>query len=83
MSGAAFGQGNEPTLLDYVRCSGLESNLLDCTHNGLEIESCDHSQDAGVICTEGNHKENDSVYVVQFTSQQKRKYVLHTKVCSL
>ena len=50
---AAFGPGNEPTLLDFVRCSGLETRLIDCEHNGLEVENCDHSRDAGVICVEG------------------------------
>ena len=40
-------------MLDHVRCSGLELRLLDCEHSGLEIESCDHTRDAGVVCEEG------------------------------
>ncbi len=53
MVGAKYGEGNEPTLLDYVRCNGLEKRLFDCTHNGFEIESCDHSKDTGVKCIAG------------------------------
>ena len=52
-TGAAFGQGSEPTLLDNVRCNGLESRLFDCEHNGIENENCDHNQDVGVICQTG------------------------------
>ena len=52
-SGAAFGQGIELTLLDGVRCRGLESRLFDCPHDGFENSNCDHSKDAGVICQEG------------------------------
>ena len=52
-SGAPFGQGKEPTLLDGVRCSGSEGRLFDCPHNGFEIENCDHSKDAGVACQTG------------------------------
>ena len=51
--GAAFGQGSEPTLLDDVRCNGLENRLFDCEHNGIENENCDHSKDAGVVCQAG------------------------------
>ena len=53
-SSVAFGQGSDPTLLDYVRCSGSEHRLFDCEHNGIEIESCDHTKDAGVVCMQGN-----------------------------
>ena len=50
---AAFGQGIGPIFLDYVRCLGLESRLFDCMHRGIEVESCQHHQDAGVICKAG------------------------------
>ena len=50
---AEFGQGIGPIFLDSVRCSGLESRLFDCAHRGLEIESCQHHQDAGVTCIAG------------------------------
>ncbi len=48
---AAYGQGAGDILLDNVQCSGSESRLLDCTHNGLAIHNCAHSEDAGVVCS--------------------------------
>uniref|UniRef100_A0A3B1KE07 SRCR domain-containing protein n=1 Tax=Astyanax mexicanus TaxID=7994 RepID=A0A3B1KE07_ASTMX len=50
---AHFGEGNGPVLLDDVGCSGQENNLLSCSHGGLGITNCSHSEDAGVICSAG------------------------------
>ena len=36
--------------MDDVECRGDETNLDDCTHSGVGIHNCDHSEDAGVIC---------------------------------
>lgn len=37
--------------LDNLKCTGLESRLLDCKHNGIGILSyCAHNKDAGVRC---------------------------------
>jgi len=53
-SGARFGQGTVPILLDDLRCTNTESRLIDCPHN--RIDNCAHSEDAGVSCTTGtNH----------------------------
>ena len=40
-----------PIWLDDVTCTGNESRLIDCRHNGLENHNCVESEDAGVICT--------------------------------
>ena len=48
-----FGGGIGPILLDRVGCSGTESSLLNCSHSGVGIHSCGHSEDAGVICHTG------------------------------
>ena len=31
-------------------CVGTEANLIDCPHNGVGIENCAHSEDAGAVC---------------------------------
>ena len=51
---AHYGQGTGPILLSQVECSGSESSLLSCEHNGIGELYCAHSDDAGVRC--GNIK---------------------------
>ena len=59
---AGFGQGSGPVWLTFVMCSGSEFILPNCGHLGINITSCDHSKDAGVIC---NETGIESMYVQQ------------------
>ena len=50
-----FGSGasSQRIWLDDVACSGSELRLIDCGHNGVGNESCNHSEDVGIICDQG------------------------------
>ena len=50
-----FGSGSGPITVDNVVCQGSEDNLLNCTHNEIYENNCDHSEDVGVIC-DGKYK---------------------------
>ena len=42
--------GAGPVLLDDVRCSGTETNLLSCNHNGIGKQNCIPEEAASVTC---------------------------------
>ena len=47
-----FGSGTGPVWLRQVDCSGDESKLSHCVHNGAgNTKGCPHARDAGVQCT--------------------------------
>ena len=55
---AGFGQGSGSIWLDSVTCTGNESTLASCGHLGVNVtRSCDHSNDAGVRCSELQGKQ--------------------------
>ena len=47
---AHFGQGTGHIILDDVQCTGTETNIGICPHDGYLSNSCGHSEDAGVTC---------------------------------
>ena len=50
-SGATHGQGSGPIWMNNVACTGDETYLSDCTHQGWGNSNCTHSQDASVECS--------------------------------
>lgn len=48
---AYFGEGNGTIWFDDFLCLGNESTLLQCSHSGLGIHNCQHSEDASVVCS--------------------------------
>ena len=45
--------GGEHFVLDDLHCTGSESSIFDCPHNGEWNENCGASEHAGVRCTDG------------------------------
>ncbi|XP_067248166.1 uncharacterized protein [Chanodichthys erythropterus] len=52
LSDAHFGPGSGPIWMSFVMCTGSESTLKNCGTGGLGISNCDHTKDAGVICSD-------------------------------
>ncbi|XP_060587613.1 deleted in malignant brain tumors 1 protein-like, partial [Ruditapes philippinarum] len=48
---AYYGAGALPIYLDDVNCTGTETSLSQCQHNGWGTHNCDHDKDVGVSCT--------------------------------
>ena len=48
--GAVHGQGSGPIWMDNLACSGKETLIYHCSHNGWGNENCGHSEDASVEC---------------------------------
>ncbi|XP_065913717.1 scavenger receptor cysteine-rich domain-containing group B protein-like isoform X2 [Dysidea avara] len=47
---AYYGQGRRQIWLENLSCTGSESQLFDCTHNGYGSHDCGHHEDAGLVC---------------------------------
>lgn len=52
---AYFGQGQGPIWLDDVNCTGTEAALSECKLKGWAVHSCDHDEDASVVCSGNCH----------------------------
>ncbi|XP_051792906.1 uncharacterized protein LOC110964340 [Acanthochromis polyacanthus] len=59
---AHFGQGSGPIWLDNVQCSGQESALSHCTHQGFGEHNCGHGEDSSAICLGALAKPEITLY---------------------
>ncbi|NWX80594.1 DMBT1 protein, partial [Alca torda] len=50
-SSAHFGEGSGRIWLDSVNCTGTEATLSECQARPWGSNSCDHREDAGVVCS--------------------------------
>nr|KAG5712123.1 hypothetical protein BaRGS_020849 [Batillaria attramentaria] len=62
-TGGHYGQGTGTIWLDNVNCSGGESTVFTCPHNGLATHDCSHSEDVGIDCQPVNAKGRVEVSV--------------------
>ena len=46
-----FGRGRGDIMFTNMQCTGMERNLSTCQYDQVNDIRCDHSRDAGVICT--------------------------------
>ncbi|XP_053908292.1 scavenger receptor cysteine-rich domain-containing group B protein-like [Cuculus canorus] len=51
---AHFGQGSGRIWLENVNCTGMETALSECQSRPWGYNSCDHSRDAGVVCSDAD-----------------------------
>ena len=46
-----FEGGDGAIFLENLICRGAESTLIQCSHPPINVHNCDHSDDAGVVCS--------------------------------
>ena len=49
-----YGTGSGIIWLNNVNCDASDYTLASCYHSAWGISNCDHSQDAGVVCSSTN-----------------------------
>ena len=61
----SFGPGRGPIWVDQLGCSGTESSLLECSKLPWAKHNCNHTEDAGIRCSEAPRTEK-----VNFSSNE-------------
>uniref|UniRef100_A0A1X7SXF2 SRCR domain-containing protein n=1 Tax=Amphimedon queenslandica TaxID=400682 RepID=A0A1X7SXF2_AMPQE len=68
-----YGWGNGVTWIDYVGCSGSETNISSCSYSSSLTSSCTITRIAGVVCQTGGSCTNYDVRLIP-TSSSYRSY---------
>ena len=56
-----FGQGNGSISLHNVQCTGNKASIFSCSHSSIESHNYGCSEDAGVVCPEGDYSDCYSI----------------------
>jgi len=48
--GNIYGGGTGPIWLDDVACTGTETHLFNCRHDGWGVHDCGHDEDVSIRC---------------------------------
>ena len=62
-----FGSGalSQRIWLDNVACNGIESQLIDCSHDGIgNTADCFHFEDVGIVCNNGKLSSDGSCLLI-------------------
>ena len=46
----SYTESSKPVYINDLNCTGSEESVWECPHNGIERYSCNHRQDASVMC---------------------------------
>ena len=68
ISTSYFGGGDGPIFKSEVACQGHEDRLIDCPNSGLEVHSCNHNQDIGILCMPGKYPR-ELIFFVYITAK--------------
>ena len=49
----SYGAGSGQIWFEEVRCSGTETHITYCQHNGWAVHKCRHDDDVSVLCIPG------------------------------